>query len=153
MCPPLKLLSDFAVLAYERSPQGGRKKQQGPPSTPTKLQAAPGRESRGQSQPACSPSPLPPPGFNLFNYFFMCASESLLFLCVGSIKFFFSFPAFPLSVLPRQGRQSLESGSVSTDHRTDTESGEEAGKGSAVTSEAAAELLSAGDLKLHSPPF
>lgn len=71
---------------------------------------------------------------------------------MGLVLLIFSSPAFPLSVLPRQGRQRLESGSRSTD-RIDTESREEAGEGSAVTSEAAAELLSAGDLKLHSPHF
>lgn len=78
--------------------------------------------------------------------------QSLLFLWVGSINFFLPQPSF--SQYHHASADGMESGPASRDPVDIQRAGrKQASKQSAVSSEAAAELLSAGDLKLHSPHF
>lgn len=79
--PAFKEFSDVATFSYESDPEERRKRH--PDPSPLSCSPFGSRSQRHQYQLA-KPSALffPFPKFNLFNYFFMCALESLLFLWV-----------------------------------------------------------------------
>lgn len=73
-----KELSDLTIFRSESNPSGQKKRLPNPPW----LSRSPSGNGSLRNQSQASPHRHPTPKFNLFNYFFMCAPESLLFLWV-----------------------------------------------------------------------